>query len=73
MEVRDHGLGVAESELTNIFRPFYRVSDGRERTSGGVGVGLAISDRAVRIHGGSILAINAKDGGLVVRIELPLA
>jgi two-component system sensor histidine kinase CpxA len=70
--VRDHGIGVPDSELLNIFRPFYRVSDGRERESGGVGIGLAITERAVRMHGGSVHAFNAKDGGLSVQVELPL-
>jgi two-component system sensor histidine kinase CpxA len=72
MKIRDHGPGVPEKELTNIFKPFYRVSDGRERDSGGVGVGLAISERAVRIHGGVISAANDKEGGLTVLIELPV-
>lgn len=72
VEVRDHGSGVPEEDLPKIFLPFYRVSDGRERESGGVGVGLAISDRAVRLHGGTIHASNAAGGGLCVRIELPL-
>jgi two-component system sensor histidine kinase CpxA len=71
VEVRDHGLGVPDKELSNIFRPFYRVSDGRERESGGVGIGLAITDRAVRLHGGNVRAFNASDGGLKVMIELP--
>jgi len=39
--VRDQGPGVPESELYDIFRPFYRVNDARERQSGGAGVGLA--------------------------------
>lgn len=72
IEIRDHGPGVPESEIFNIFRPFYRVADARERQSGGTGVGLAISDRAVRLHGGSIRAINATGEGLIVEIELPL-
>jgi len=72
IEVRDHGPGVPESELYDIFRPFYRVNDARERKSGGTGVGLAISDRAVRLHGGSIRAFNAPGGGLVMELELPL-
>ncbi len=72
IEVRDQGPGVPESELNDIFRPFYRVSDSRERQSGGAGVGLAISDRAVRLHGGSLRAINAVGGGLIMEMELPL-
>jgi two-component system sensor histidine kinase CpxA len=72
IEVRDHGPGVPESALYDIFRPFYRVNDARERQSGGTGVGLAISDRAVRLHGGSLRAFNAPGGGLVMEMELPL-
>ena len=73
IEVRDHGPGVPESELCDIFRPFYRVNHARDRQSGGAGVGLAISDRAVRLHGGCLRACNAPDGGLVMEMELPLA
>lgn len=72
IEVRDYGPGVPESELYDIFRPFYRVNDARERKSGGAGVGLAISDRAVRLHGGSLRAFNAPGGGLSMEMELPL-
>jgi two-component system sensor histidine kinase CpxA len=72
IEVRDQGPGVPESELYDIFRPFYRVNDARERQSGGTGVGLAISDRAVRLHGGSLRAFNAPGVGLIMEMELPL-
>ncbi|MEI6704802.1 MAG: ATP-binding protein, partial [Deltaproteobacteria bacterium] len=44
----------------------------RERESGGTGVGLAISDRAVRLHGGSLRAFNAPGVGLIMEMELPL-
>lgn len=69
--VRDHGAGVPEHALTEIFRPFYRVEDARDRASGGAGLGLAIADRSVRLHGGTVSALNAVDGGLVVTISLP--
>ena len=69
--VRDHGAGVPESALTEIFRPFYRVDDARDREAGGVGLGLAIAERAVRLHSGTVQALNASDGGLVVTISLP--
>lgn len=72
LEVRDQGPGVPEAELADIFRPFYRVNDARDRQSGGAGVGLAISDRAVRLHGGTLRALNAPGGGLVMEVELPL-
>jgi signal transduction histidine kinase len=69
--VRDHGAGVPENALLEIFRPFYRVDDARDREAGGVGLGLAIADRAVRLHGGTVEAANASGGGLVVTIRLP--
>jgi two-component system sensor histidine kinase CpxA len=73
LTVRDYGSGVPESELTNIFQPFYRVADARDRQSGGVGLGLAIADRVIRIHGGTIRAENAELQGLQVEILLPVA
>jgi len=72
LTVRDYGQGVPEPELANIFQPFYRVADARDRQSGGAGLGLAIADRIVRIHGGTIHAENAKPPGLQVEIILPI-
>ena len=69
--IRDYGPGLAESELTNIFRPFYRVAASRDRQSGGAGLGLAITDRVIRTHGGTIHAQNATPNGLLMEILLP--
>lgn len=71
--VRDHGPGVPESEIGNIFKPFYRVGDDRDRQSGGAGIGLAITETAVRMHNGVITASNAKDGGLLVVMSFSTA
>ncbi|MCM3872504.1 MAG: ATP-binding protein [Pyrinomonadaceae bacterium] len=70
--VRDHGPGVPENALAEIFRSFYRVDDARDRESGGTGLGLAITERAVRLHGGTVTATNASDTGLIVTITLPV-
>ena len=70
--VSDHGPGVPDSELEHIFEPFYRVSEARERTSGGAGLGLSIAERTVKLHGGSIRAENSKTG-LIVTMQVPLA
>jgi two-component system sensor histidine kinase CpxA len=70
--VTDQGPGVPEGELKHIFQPFYRVSEARERASGGAGLGLSIADRTVKLHGGTIEASNSKSG-LRVTIRLPLA
>lgn len=70
VSVRDHGPGVPETALEEIFRPFYRVDDARDREAGGVGLGLAIAERAIQLHGGKVSAANAPDGGLIVTITL---
>src|SRR4029079_6733310 len=72
LTVRDHGPGVPEAELQHIFEPFYRVSEARERSSGGVGLGLSIADRTIKLHGGTIRAENVNDG-LLITIGLPLS
>ncbi len=69
--VRDHGAGAPESSLEDLFRPFYRVADARDRQTGGAGLGLAITERAVKLHGGAVKASNAPGGGLLVEIKLP--
>jgi two-component system sensor histidine kinase CpxA len=70
--VRDYGPGVPERELEAIFRPFHRVEEDRNRTSGGgVGLGLSIAQRAVLLHRGRISASNALPG-LRVEIRLPV-
>ena len=71
LTVRDYGPGVAESELAPIFQPFYRVADARDRQSGGAGLGLAIAERVIRIHGGKIRAENTEPRGLQVEVLLP--
>ncbi len=63
--VYDHGEGVPEGELKNLFEPFYRVSESRERKTGGIGLGLAIAQQAVLLHDGTIAAKNTGDGLLV--------
>jgi two-component system, OmpR family, sensor histidine kinase CpxA len=71
ISIRDYGPGVPEQELANIFRPFYRVTDARSRDSVGVGLGLAIAERVVRLHGGRIQAMNDTNGGLRVEMTFP--
>jgi signal transduction histidine kinase len=70
--VRDYGPGAPEAALAKLFLPFYRVDDARDRQSGGTGIGLAITDRAVRLHNGTVNARNATGGGLLIEIRLPV-
>lgn len=72
LKVSDHGGGVPEDELANLFRPFYRVGEDRTRKTGGSGLGLSIAERAVKAHKGKIIARNF-DGGLQIEIVLDTA
>jgi two-component system sensor histidine kinase CpxA len=56
--------------LKQIFEPFFRVEESRDEESGGIGLGLSIAKRSVRLHRGTIAAENAEPG-LRVRIEIP--
>ncbi len=71
VEVRDHGPGIPEADINKVFHPFYRVASARDRESGGAGLGLAIAERAVRLHGGTVTAENQKEGGLRVTLRIP--
>jgi two-component system sensor histidine kinase CpxA len=72
IQVRDHGPGVPGEHLEKIFLPFYRVPTINGEPTGGAGLGLAITERTVRMYGGSVSATNAPDGGLIVKLELSL-
>ncbi len=71
LQVQDSGPGVPEAALEKLFIPFYRVEDDRDRKSGGTGIGLAIAERAVKLHGGIIKAENRAEGGLKIEMIFP--
>ncbi|MDX2479768.1 MAG: ATP-binding protein [Desulfuromusa sp.] len=72
IRIADQGLGVPEEALAKLFEPFYRVAAARDRQSGGTGIGLAIAERAIKLHSGTILATNRSEGGLLIEIVLPV-
>ncbi len=71
LEVNDRGPGIPEGEIKEIFRPFYRIDRARSTETGGFGVGLAIAERTVKLHGGELSASNRPGGGLTVRMTFP--
>lgn len=73
IEVSDRGPGIPEAELAEIFRPFYRVDLARSSNTGGFGVGLAITERAVRLHGGTVRATNREGGGTSIQMVFPVS
>jgi two-component system sensor histidine kinase CpxA len=70
--VDDDGPGVSEEDREQIFRPFYRTDEARDRESGGSGLGLAIVEKAVEQHHGWVKAEDSPLGGLRLVIWLPL-
>ena len=72
IQIRDHGPGVSSEHLEKIFLPFYRIPAGNGDPTGGAGLGLAITERVIRMYGGCVSAMNAPDGGLIVKLELSL-
>ena len=72
ISVSDNGPGVPEDSLGKLFDRFYRVDSSRSRSSGGRGLGLAISRKIIEMSGGSMGARNREEGGLTVWFDLPL-
>ena len=70
--VRDRGPGVPEADIPRLTQPFFRVDEARDSANGGIGLGLSIASRAVRLHHGSLVVENA-DPGLRVSLVLPEA
>jgi signal transduction histidine kinase len=68
--IRDYGDGVPEQEVSAIFRPFYRSDASRNRHTGGLGLGLAITRTGIQALGGKVWAENANPG-LRVILSLP--
>ena len=70
ISVRDGGPGVPEDALPRLAQPFFRADDSRDSATGGVGLGLAIAQRAIYLHHGTLSAENAHPG-LRVTLTLP--
>jgi two-component system sensor histidine kinase CpxA len=68
--VRDGGPGVPDEALPRLAQPFFRVDDSRDAATGGVGLGLAIAQRAIHLHHGTLSAENAHPG-LRVTLTVP--
>lgn len=71
ISVSDRGPGIPPDQLKSVFHPFRRVDSARSPDTGGFGVGLAIADRAIRLHHGEVAASAREGGGAVISMTLP--
>ena len=68
LEVSDTGPGISEADLPHIFERFIQGKD----TKGSSGLGLAIVEALVKLHGGSVQVVNRMDGGALFQVRVPL-
>jgi signal transduction histidine kinase len=69
--IEDDGPGIPVDQLDQVFQPFYRLEESRNRQTGGSGLGLAVVRTIIRAHGGEVSLRNAERGGLVASVLLP--
>ncbi|WP_289539122.1 HAMP domain-containing sensor histidine kinase [Pseudomonas sp. SO81] len=70
LQILDNGPGIAEAELEEVFKPFYRVESSRNRSTGGTGLGLAIALQLSQALGARLTLSNRDSGGLCAQLEL---
>ncbi|CAM3135304.1 response regulator [Corallococcus sp. ZKHCc1 1396] len=72
LAVRDTGTGIPEAELPRVFERFHRVETSRGRTHEGTGIGLALIQELVKLHGGTLGVESVEEEGSTFFVELPL-
>ncbi|UZE20181.1 HAMP domain-containing protein [Pseudomonas sp. B21-054] len=72
IRILDRGPGIAPEYHEQVFAPFFRLEGSRNKNTGGVGLGLSAARATVLEHGGTLSLRNRRDGGLEVKVSLPL-
>jgi signal transduction histidine kinase len=72
IRVLDRGPGIPKESHEQVFVPFYRLEGSRNKSTGGVGLGLSAARAIVLEHGGELTVRNRKVGGLEARVVLPV-
>jgi PAS domain S-box-containing protein len=71
LEVRDTGAGIPEAELPRVFERFHRIEGTPGRTYEGTGIGLALVEELVRLHGGTVTAASKQGAGATFTVHIP--
>ena len=71
LRVRDTGTGVPAEEMPRLFERFHRVENARGRTHEGSGIGLALVQELVKLHGGTVAAESVVDAGTTFTVVVP--
>jgi len=72
IHIDDDGKGIAKDKREDVFKPFMRIEESRNKKTGGIGLGLAVARDIINSHGGSILLNDSPYKGLRVSIRIPL-
>ncbi len=72
LTVRDTGVGIPPEELPRMFERFHRIEHSRGRTHEGTGIGLALVQELVKLHGGAITVASARGEGTTFAVTIPL-
>ncbi len=72
LKIQDTGIGIPRDEIPHIFERFHRVEGSRGRTIEGTGIGLALVQELVKLHGGSIHVSSAENHGSTFTVSIPL-
>jgi two-component system OmpR family sensor kinase len=72
VEIADDGPGLPSGELERVFEPFYRLEPSRNRTTGGIGLGLSVARSIARGHGGDVV-LSSDATGATATVRLPIA
>jgi len=72
VDVRDHGLGIPDEDISKLFQKFYRVDNSTTRSTAGTGLGLAITKALVELHGGEIWVQSEAGEGSTFSFTLPI-
>ena len=71
LAVRDTGIGISPDELPHLFERFHRVAGARGRTQEGTGIGLALVQELVQLHGGCVRVESTPDLGSTFCVVIP--